>query len=213
LRQDHWLVLVGCLGIAGCGGTPESATKNRTFYDWSTAAAGSGSTSGQFEQRYPKLDLAEKEPNPEFIGVTVVRGGIHLSRPKNWMIREASNEPGHAYIQYISPKAYSFAIYERPDAPTDLWKDVLNRYEDDVSSVGAKVVGKRVPVATAIGQGRAYTIERTVEAAKKPFVSHSREVVLRGEHRIVIVQIVQQAENLSAVEDELLRVIGTLEVL
>ena len=147
------------------------------------------------------------------LDVTIVQGGVHLSRPKNWMIREASNDPGRAYIQYISPKAYSFAIYERPDAPTELWKDVLNRYEDDVSSVGAKVVGKRVPVATAIGQGRAYTIERTVDAAKRPFVSHSREVVLRGDHRIVIVQIVQQAENLSAVEDELLRVIGTLEVL
>jgi len=206
-------LLVGGVGITGCGGAPDTATKNRTFYDWSTAAGGSGASSGQFEQRYPKLDLAEKEPNPEFIGVTIVQGGVHLSRPKNWMIREASNDPGRAYIQYISPKAYSFAIYERPDAPTELWKDVLNRYEEDVSSVGAKVVGKRVPVATAIGQGRAYTIERTVDAAKRPFVSHSREVVLRGDHRIVIVQIVQQAENLSAVEDELLRVIGTLEVL
>jgi hypothetical protein len=204
--------LLGCAWIvAGCGGAPDTASKNRTFYDWSVATA--GGSSAQFEQRYPKLDLAAKEPVPEFIGVTVVRGGVHLSRPKNWTIREASIEPGRSFIQYTSPRAYSFAIYERPDAPGELWRDVLNRYEEDVTSVGAKVVGKRVPVATAIGQGRAFTIERNVEAAKRPFVSRSREILLRGEHRIVIVQIVNQAENLSAVEDELLRAVSTLEVL
>jgi hypothetical protein len=206
-------MLVACIWIvSGCGGAPDTAAKNRTFYDWSVAAGG-GASAAQFEQRYPKLDQAAKEPSPEFIGVTIVRGGVHLSRPKNWTIREASNEPGRSFIQYTSPKAYSFAIYERPDAPTDLWRDVLTRYEDDVAAVGAKVVGKRVPVATSLGQGRAYTIERTVEAAKRPFVSRSREILVRGENRIVIVQIVHQAENLAAVEDELLRAVGTLEVL
>jgi hypothetical protein len=129
------------------------------------------------------------------------------------MVREASNEPGRSFIQYTSPKAYSFGIYERPESSRESWRDVLNRYEDDVASVGAKVVGRRVPVATSIGQGRAYTIERSVEAAKRPFTSHSREIVLRGDHRVVIVQVVYQGENLSAVDDELLRVVGTLEVL
>jgi hypothetical protein len=205
------LLLLGLGFLAGCGGAPDAAAKNRTFYDWSVASA--GSSAGQFEQRYPPLDFAEKQPNPEYLGVSVVRGGVHLSRPKTWMVREASNDPGHSYIQYISPQAYSFGIYERPDSSSDMWRDVLNRYEDDVSSSGAKVVGKRVPVATAIGQGRAYTIERNVEAAKRPFISHSREIVLRGEHRVVIIQIVQQADNLSAVDQELMRVINTLEVL
>jgi hypothetical protein len=198
--------------IAGCGGAPDSAAKNRTFYDWSVASAG-GASAGQFEERYPPLDLAEKAPNPEFVGYTVVRGGVHLSRPKNWIVREANNEPGRSFIQYTSPKAYSFGIYERPESSKEPWRDVLNRYEDDVASVGAKVVGRRVPVATAIGQGRAYTVERSVEAAKRPFTSHSREIVLRGDHRIVVVQVVYQGENLSTVDDELLRVIGTLEVL
>src|SRR5262245_4221701 len=105
--------------IAGCGGAPESAAKNRTFYDWSVASG--GASAGQFEQRYPRLDFGEKPPNPEYIGVTIVRQGVHLSRPRNWMIREASNEPGRSFIQYTSPKAYSFGIYERPDSPTDLW--------------------------------------------------------------------------------------------
>jgi hypothetical protein len=208
----HRTLIVCGLLIAGCGGAQDTATKNRTFYDWSVASAG-GASAGQFEQRYPPLDLAEKPPSPEFVGYTVVRGGVHVSRPKNWMVREASNEPGRSFIQYTSPKAYSFGIYERPESSKEAWRDVLNRYEDDVASVGAKVVGRRVPVATAIGQGRAFTIERSVEAAKRPFTSHSREIVLRGDHRIVVVQVVYQGENLSAVDDELLRVIGTLEVL
>jgi hypothetical protein len=205
------LSLVACGALASCGGAPDSAQRNRTFYDWSTA--GPGATAAQFEQRYPPLDLAEKQPNPEYIGVTIVRGGVRLSRPREWMIREASNEPGRAYIQYTSPNAYSFGIYERPDSPSDLWLDILTRYEDDVASVGAKAVGKRVPVATWRGQGRAYSIERKVEAAKRPLISRSREVVLRGDHRIVIVQIVHDGEDLSGIDAELARVVGTLEVL
>jgi len=197
--------------LAGCGGAPDTAARNRTFYDWSSA--GPGNTAAQFEQRYPPLDWAEKQPNPEYIGVTIVRGGVHLSRPKDWTIREASNEPARAYIQYTSPRAYSFGIYERPDSPADLWRDVLTRYEDDVASVGAKAVGRRVPVATWRGQGRAYSIERKVEAAKRPLISRSREIVLRGESRIVIVQIVHDGEDMSAIDAELARVVGTLEVL
>lgn len=208
-RPLLFLAAVACL--AGCGGASDNATRNRTFYDWSSA--GPGNTTAQFEQRYPPLDFAEKLPNPEYIGVSIVRGGVRLSRPKEWMVREASNEPGRAYIQYTSPNAYSFGIYERPDSPDDLWRDILNRYEDDVASVGAKVVGKRVPVATWRGQGRAYSIERKVEAAKRPLISRAREVVVRGEHRVVIVQIVHDGEDLSGIDAELARVVGTLEVL
>jgi hypothetical protein len=195
--------------MVGCGGAPETAAKNRTFYDWS--AATSSSAAGQYEQRYPRLDFSGGDG--AYLGVTVVRGGVRLSRPKGWALREASNEAGRAFIQYISPSAYSFAIYERPDAPTDLWRDVLSRYEDDVTSVGAKIVGKRIPVATWRGQGRAYTVERSVEAVKKPYISRSREILLRGEHRIVLVQVVQQMEDLSSIDQELLRVVGSLEVL
>jgi hypothetical protein len=210
-RPVFFRIIVVCSWLAGCGGAPDTAARNRTFYDWSSA--GPGNTTAQFEQRYPPLDLGEKQPNPEYTGVLIVRGGVRLSRPKEWMIREASNEPGRAYIQYTSPRAYSFGVYERPDSPSDLWLDILTRYEDDVASVGAKAVGKRVPVATWRGQGRAYSIERKVEAAKRPLISRSREIVLRGEHRVVIVQIVHDGEDLSAIDAELARVIGTLEVL
>ena len=205
------VVLVGCILMTGCGGAPDTAAKNRTFYDW--AVASGGASAGDFEQRYRPLDLAEAQPNPEYVGVTIVRGGVHLSRPKNWSIREASNDPGHAFIQYISPNAYAFSIYERPDAPSELWRDVLGRYEEDVAGAGAKIVGQRVPMATRKGQGRAYTIERKVEAAKRPFASRSREFVLRGEGRIVLVQIVSQGDDLSYLDQELMRVVTTLEIL
>jgi hypothetical protein len=200
--------LVPCL-LAGCGGPSESATQNRTFYDWAVAT---GSGSRDFEELYPPLHLEAQPPSPEFVGVTVLRQGIHLSKPKNWILRDASNQPGHAYVGYISPNAYSFAIYERPESPSEPWRDMLKRFEDDTQSVGAKLVGKRVPVATGIGQGRAFSIERKVEAAKQPLLSRSREYLLRGATRVVVVQIVYEGE-LSQVDHELMRVIDTLEVL
>ena len=69
-----------------------------------------------------------------------------------------------------------------------------------------------MPVSTGIGQGRAYTVEREVEAAKRPLLSRSREYLVRGQTRIVLLQIVHQGE-IAEVDDELLRVIDTLEVL
>jgi hypothetical protein len=89
----------------------------------------------------------------------------------------------------------------------------MTRYEADTSATGAKIAGKRVPIATGVGQARAYTVEREVEAAKRPLLSRSREYLVRGETRIVLIQIVHSPENLAEVDDELLRVIDTLEVL
>jgi hypothetical protein len=202
--------LVACV-LLGCGGgVPEIASKNRTFYDFGSA---SGSDAGDYEQRYPPLDLDSKDPNLEYIGVTIVRGGVHLSRPKDWRIREASNEPGHAYIQYISPRASSFAIYERSDSPDDLWRDVLERFESDAESVGAKITGKAVPIATLKGQGRIYSVQRKVDAAKRPFVARSREIILRGDHRVVLVQVVRERASQQELDRELMRAITTIEVL
>lgn len=207
----RWIALVSAGLALACSGAPETAARNRTFYDWAVATG--ADTTGAFEQRYPPLDLAEKPPNPEYLGYTVLRGGVHLSRPKNWTMRDGSNVPGQSFIRYISPNAYSFAIHERPESPTELWRHLLNRYEDDVESVGAKIVGGRVPIATWNGQGRAYTVERSVEAPKKPLISKSREILVRGRSRIVLVQIVFDGEDLSAVDHELMRAVSTLEVL
>lgn len=211
VRNGVWLgMLVACLSSA-CSGAPETARKNRTFYDWAVATGATGTA--DFEQPYPPLDLMDAPPRIGYRGVTVVRGGIHLSRPTNWMLRGGDNTPGQAFIQYISPNAYSFAIYERPESPLELWRDVMQRFEDDTRSLGAKIEGGGVPVATLGSQGRAYTVERQVEAAKLPLTSRSREYLLRGDTRIVLVQIVHEGEDLSSVDEELMRAVGTLEVL
>lgn len=203
------LFVLGAFALA-CGGPPPSATKNRTFYDWAVAT-GEGAQDA-FEMPYPPLDLVEQSPLPAYVGVSVLRGGVRLSKPSNWKMRDAGNVPGQAYLSYISPNAYSFALYERPDSPRDPWRDVLGRFEADTKTLGARIVSRRVPVSTGVGQGRAYTVEREVEAAKRPLVSRSREYLVRGETRIVLVQIVHQGE-IAEVDDELLRVIDTLEVL
>lgn len=200
------------LALVACGGGPASiATQNRTFYDWTVPTESAGRQ--DFEQHYPPLDHGATDPFPEYLGVTVLRRGIHLSRPKNWILRDAGNQPGQAYVGYISPNAYSFAIYERPEPPSVPWLDIMKRYEDDTQSLGAKIAGKRVPVATGIGQGRAYDVSRDVEAAKSPLVSRSREYLVRGQTRVVLVQIVYEGDDLTLVNRELLRVVDTLEVL
>ncbi len=199
------------LALAACGGPAGVATQNRTFYDWAVPTDSSGAK--EFEERYPPLDLGAAQPFPEYVGVTILRRGIHLSKPKNWILRDASNQPGQAHVGYISPNAYSFAIYERPESPAYPWLDIMKRYEDDTLALGAQISGKRVPIATGIGQGRAYDVSRSVEAAKSPLVSHSREYLVRGQSRVVIVQIVYEGDDLSLVNPELLRVVDTLEVL
>jgi hypothetical protein len=206
------VVLVAPLALAACGGGPSTgATQNRTFYDWAVPTEGAGAK--EFEERYPPLDLAAEGPRPEYIGVTVLRRGIHLSKPKTWILRDANNQPGQAYVGYISPNAYSFAIYERPESPQTPWLEIMKRFEDDTQSLGAKIGGKRVPIATGIGQGRAYDVQRNVEAAKSPLVSRSREYLVRGKTRVVLVQIIYEGDDLSLVNPELLRVVDTLEVL
>jgi hypothetical protein len=212
-RFSRWApatLFVGwALVLAACGGAPDTVARNRTFYDYATAGPRAQEA---VERRFPALDLAESAPNPEYIGVTILHDTVRFSRPKNWTIREASNDPGRAYITYVSPHAYSFAVYERGDPPGDSWQKVLDRFEEDVASVGAKVLSGRVPIATWQGQGRAYSIERTVEGTKKPLISHSREVVLRGDHRFVLVQVVHEGTDMAGIDAELMRPLDTMGV-
>lgn len=197
------------MGVCGCAGTPDPiAFKNRIFYQYDDP----NSVAANFEQRFPPLDLALRDPNPEYQGVSVIGGTIHLSRPTNWKIRTASNKPEERYIEYVSPNEYIFAIYERLDSPSDPWRDVMDRYEKGVKEDGAEILGSRVPVTTWNAQGRAYVVRRTVKAAKSPFVSVSREILARSDHRIVLVQIVHQTSTLKPVSDELLRVMETMEI-
>jgi hypothetical protein len=137
---------------------------------------------------------------------------VRFSRPSRWTIRDASVEPDHSYIRYVSPDAYSFAIYERSDSPGKSWPAILEHYEADLTANGAKALGQHVPVATATNQGIAYTIDRKIES-KDPILSRSREFLLRGKHRIVVVQVVTQEETLARISGELLEIFRRLEVL
>jgi hypothetical protein len=209
-KTSAWWILAA----SACGGSAGPPAR-LTVFDPTAAAAnaapvevGSPASMAQLEVPYPPLDRPEGPGSASRLGVLVLRGGVRLSRPNHWMIRDAGVDPGHAYIEYVSPNAYSFSLYERSDAPTDLWRDVQQRYENDVAAAGAKVVGRRVPMTTGTNQGRAYTIER-----KTPAPSRSREWLLRSDHRIVLVQVVTQDQDLSRIGAELLDVIGHLEVL
>ena len=67
-------------------------------------------------------------------------------------------------------------------------------------------------MATPSNQGRAYTVDRKIQS-KEPVLSRSREILLRGDRDIVLVQIVVEEENLSRVAGELLEVLRRIEVL
>ncbi len=189
--------------FAACAGGPAAPT-NRTFY----ARSVDRSDTVAFETPYPRLNWPT-DAEPEFMGVEILQGAVRFSRPRRWLVRAASNEPGAAYVNYVSPHAYSFAVYERHAQPSDSWADILARYESGVEAAGARVLGRRIPIATSVGQGRAYSIQTPVDP---PEESRSREMLVRGEQRLVLIQVVHQEENLAAFDHELLRAVGTLEV-
>ena len=198
-------------GLSGCGGTSdEIAFQNHTFYEY--AFNGRVDTS-EFEDRYHPFDLAASVPYPEYEGYTILGGRVHISRPKNWRIRDASNAQGEHYIEYDSPNGYVFAVYERRDPPDALWRDVMAHYEQDAKDSGAELLGSRVPIATWNTQGREYIVKRAVAAAKQPFINTSRELLLRSEKHVVLVQIVHQGESLKPIALDLYRSITSIEVL
>jgi len=209
-----WTAVATALGVAACGGGGAS-NPTGTVFDPSGAAPTASivdvSTTSEVERPYPPLDTLGADGS-RWPGVSVLHDAVRFARPARWTIRDASEEAGHSYVRYISPRAYSFAVYERSDSPGTSWRDILAHYEADVTANGAKALGQRVAIATATNQGRAYTIDRKIES-KEPILSRSREILLRGEHRIVLVQIVTSEQDLSRLSDELLRVIRGIEVL
>jgi hypothetical protein len=211
LRHCSWLhiALAGSVGFAsvGCAGNP-SATDNRTFYDWSLGDR----AATEFERPLPALDWPPQQKEPDFIGVEVLQGAVRFSRPSSWLMRNASSRPDAAYVHYVSPNAYSFVIYQRPYAPGQPWAELSASYEAELRAAGSKVVGRDIPVATSRGQGRAFSIETTFKSNAGPISSRSREMLLRGERRLVLVQVVHQEHDLAEDDLELLRAIGTLEV-
>jgi hypothetical protein len=200
--------------VAGCGGGAPSSGAGTVFDPSGSAASASPvdvTTNADLERPYPSLD-ATMADGGHWIGVSVLRDGVRFTRPSRWAIRDASVEPGHSFVRYVSPNAYSFAVYERSDSPGKPWSDILAHYEADVAANGATAIGRRVPMATGANQGRAYTVDRKIESKDK-ILSRSREILLRSDHRIVLVQIVTSEENLSRISGELLEILQRVEVL
>lgn len=195
---------------SGCGGGISSvAEQNKTFYAYDSA---SKDLVELFEQPFPQLDQHADGPKPEYHGVSVLAGHVHVSRPTEWVLRKASNEPGRRFVQYVSPKEYVFAVYEWPDHADAPWREVLARYEEAASASHAELLEQRIPMATWNAQARAFVVRRRIAAAKQPFVNTSLELLARSDHRVILVQIVHQREDLSDLTGELLRVVDTLIV-
>jgi len=191
----------------GCkGGPPPAAAENHTFYQYDDQPGG---TTSAFETPYPSLDY--KDGNVEYIGVSILGGTVHFSRPKNWIIRRASLTAQKRFIEYVSPHQYIFSVYERLDFPSDTWTEVLTRYEEDAKTSGAEVIAGRVPVASLSAQGREYVIKRNVKASKAPYTNYSRELIMRSSNRYELVEIVHQGESVAPVVRELLRVVDTFQ--
>lgn len=210
-RKALFVVASMVFVLTGCGGgPPPQALENRTFYQYDDLVA---TGSGAAERPYPPLDQKARPGLPEYMGVSVLQGTVHVSRPVNWKIRRISSTPERRFIEYVSPNEYLFAIYERTESSLDPWRAILERYEEDAKASGAELLGGRVPVATWNAQGREYVVRRTVKGQKGPYSNLSREVLLRSGHRIDLVAIVHQGETPAGVSDELLRVMETLELL
>lgn len=194
----------------GCGAGNETiAVQNRTFYANEYVA---GVDVNLFEKRLPELDAPQVETAGPYLGYEILGGATHISRPTQWKIRAASASPSGRYIVYLSPKQYLFGIYERSDPPGAPWSEVLTRYEKDVTAAGSKIVAPAVPFATGDAQGRAYVLERMVAGARTPFINASREVVLRNERRVVLMQVVYSGEVLPELTPELMHVFKTLRL-
>ena len=204
-------VLAAALLAAGCGSGPEHvAFENKVFYQYDTLNPAQAAKT--LESHYAPLDKTEAPPLPEYVGVGVLGDVVHLSRPRDWVIRAGSVEPEHRYIEYVSPNEYMVAVYELVESPDETWREVLGRYEEQAKKAGADLLGQRVPVATENAQGRGYVVRRPVAAAKGPLVNYANEYLLRSDHRIVLLQIVHHGQSLAPVDGELRRVVETLRV-
>jgi hypothetical protein len=197
--------------LGACTSGPEHvAFENRVFYQYDTLNPAVAAKS--LEAPYPPLDKAAAAPLPEYVGISLMDGVVHVSRPRDWVIRAGSTNREHRYVEYVSPNEYLVAIYELVESPLDPWHDIMDRYEDQAKKAGAELLGQRIPMATVNSQGRGYLVRRAVPAAKGPMINFSNEYLLRSDQRIVLLQIVHHDEKLAPMDAELRRVVETLEV-
>lgn len=197
--------------LSGCGGAGQIRPEDNQVFYHRDVRGEDGSFGPGVESPYPPLDHARSDLT--YKGVAVLEGIARLSRPDDWTIRAASLDPERRFIQYASPRQILFTVYERIESPRDPWYIVMGRYQEETTEQGGVFLGPGVPAAVWNAQARAYDVKRLVPAPKSPFQNHSREYLIRGERRFLLVQIVRPDESPEAISDELLRTIGTLQVL
>jgi hypothetical protein len=200
----------GALSLGCAAEAPAVTQRSGTFYQYDELAFGSGTS--PFERPNQAFDRAATPARGALIGVDVLGGAVSFARPPGWRIRRASLQPERRYIEYVSPRQYVFALYERTDAPGDSWNDVLTRYEDDAKASKAELLSKRVPVAAAFLPGRAYVVKRNVRGARGPYVSRSREALFRSDTRVVLAVLVHQGEHPVLPAEELRAVYDSLTI-
>src|SRR5262245_37659182 len=199
------------LGVlsAGCGGSPTAPSRDEVFYLHS--GTGIIDRNYSWETYFKPLDATATERVPRVVGVGVMRGDVRLGRPIDWNVRAADYSPHHRFISYQSPRQFLFSIYERIDPVEDTWPAVERRYEADVTAQGSTILAGRMPVATANTQGREYLLKTKVPA-KPEYMAFSREVIIRGERRLMLVQVIHTGENAEPIEDEITAVLKSITV-
>ena len=201
------LAIVLLPALAGCGGSPTAPAQDQVFYLHGTKPVDKNSL---FETYFKPLDEEPTVRTPRIVGVGVMNGDVRLGRPIDWYVRSADYTPQQRHISYQSPRQFLFSIYERVDSPEDTWTDVERRYEADVAAEGSTILAGRMPVATANTQGRAYIL-RTRVPVKPEYQNYAHEVLIRGDHRLMLVQVIH-GENVEAIEDEVNEVLKSITV-
>jgi hypothetical protein len=179
---------IACSAL-GCGGSPTAPEIDEVFY---LHGGGVIDKNRSWEVYFPKLDRDKTVTLPRFVGVGVLDGDVRFSRPVDWTIRDADYTPEKRFIQYQSPRQFTFSIYERVDPDREPWSEVLKRYEQETISQGGQMLSNRQPIGTANSQGRAYLMKTVVRAKPKPYDAYSTEILVRSDQRVLLVQIVHR---------------------
>jgi hypothetical protein len=201
------LLLPLAAALAACGGSPTAPAQDQVFYLHGTKPV---DKSSRFETYFQPLDADATVRTPRIVGVGVMAGDVRLGRPIDWYVRSADNTPQLRHISYQSPRQFLFSIYERIDSPQETWTDVERRYEADVAAEGSTILAGRMPVATANTQGRAYVIKTRVPV-KPEYQNYAHEVLIRGDHRLMLVQVIH-GDSVESIEDEVAAVLKSITV-
>ena len=192
----------------GCGGSPSAPKTGEVFY---LHGGGVIDKDRSWEVYFPKLDREKTVTLPRYVGVGVLDGDVRFSRPIDWTIRDADYTAERRFIQYQSPRQFTFSIYERVDPNREPWSDVLKRYEEETRGQGALLLANRQPIGTANSQGRAYLMRTTVKAKPKPYEAYSTEILVRSEQRVLLVQIVHRG-HIDPIGEEVTQAVSSLVV-